>query len=167
VLDLRSARRGPLFDPDLGVAVDHGRPALERLLRHRPPMLLLDRITRVAPGRALVAERLLAHDDLGFRGHFPDHPLYPGALQVELMGQLGLCLQHFTDTTEVPDDASPPPVRLIRILDASFMSEARPGDLLTVLTEAIEDNGFTLRCAGQLLVGDRPVSACAFEALYG
>ncbi len=94
---VRQARRGPLFSSGvLPHVVAFGRPDLERLLPHRGSMLLLDDITHVDPvvGR-LVGHRRIAADDPVFRGHFPDAPVYPGVLQVEMSGQLGLCVHHF------------------------------------------------------------------------
>ena len=83
------------------------------------------------------------------------------------MGQAGLCLKHFVDraTTEVPPDTRPSPVRLLRVLEAHFMAPVRPGDTATLLAEVLEDDGYTFVTLGQMLVDDRPVSACAFEVM--
>ncbi|MCB9690164.1 MAG: hypothetical protein H6735_34295 [Alphaproteobacteria bacterium] len=167
---LRHARRRPLLEPGpTTLAVDLDRSALERLLRHRGPMLLLDRITAVDREQGtVVAERLLRAEDPAFDGHFPGDPVYPGSFQVEAMGQLGLTLSHLLSRgVEVPVDLRPPPVRLLAIHGASFVSEARPGDLLRVVARCVADTGMTLSCVGQLAVGERVVSACTFEALVG
>ena len=165
---LRAARRGPIFDPGQLTPVDLGPDAVRRLLPHRGSMLLVDRIHAVDPveGR-IAASPLMDPADTVFEGHFPGDPVYPGALQIESVGQCGLCLKHFVDgvTTEVPPDARPAPVRLLRILEASFIAPVRPGDAVTLLAEVLENDGYTFRTLGQMLVGGRPVSACAFEVM--
>lgn len=165
---LRKARRRRLFDPaptQLPVAYD--RSVLERLLRHRGPMLLLDGVRAVDPTRGRVEGlRELRANDPAFDGHFPGEPIYPGAFQVELMGQLGLTLVHFARSAEVPKDVTPPSVRLLQVLGAAFVTEAHPGATLTVLSEVVEDNGTTITCIAQILSGERIVSASAFEAIY-
>lgn len=166
---LRKARRKPLFEATTTTAVvDHDRGVIGRLLRHRGPMLLLDRIVAVDLEQGCVeARRTLRNNDPAFDGHFPDDPVYPGSFQVEMMGQLGLTLTWFLarQTTDIGEGTTPPMVRLIRIEGASFVSEARPGDELTVRARCLDDVGFTIHCAGQLCVGERIVSACTFEAL--
>ena len=66
---IRGIRRRPIVAEDAGVAVNIGRPELERLLPHRPPMLLLDAVERVdLRARAVRGRRALRPDDLGFAG---------------------------------------------------------------------------------------------------
>lgn len=167
---VRQARRGPLFSSGvLPHVVAFGRPDLERLLPHRGSMLLLDDITHVDPvvGR-LVGHRRIAADDPVFRGHFPDAPVYPGVLQVEMSGQLGLCVHHFlrVGAPLIPAGTKPAPVRLVRVRDASFVAEARPGDSLEILAELVEDNGYTFTALGQVLRDGAVLSASVFEAMF-
>lgn len=168
---VRQARRGPLFlAASLPHAVTFGRPEIERLLPHRGAMLLLDQLTHVDPdaGR-LVGRRRIDVADPVFRGHFPDAPIYPGVLQVEMSGQLGLCLQHFlrAGAPVIPPDTTPAPVRLVRVRDASFVAEARPGDELELQAELVEDNGYTFTALGQVLRDGQVLSASLFEAIFG
>ena len=68
-------------------------PELDELIPHRPPFRLVDGVSAVdLAGFRIRGHRTFRADDLGFDGHFPQDPVYPGVLQLELLGQLGLCL---------------------------------------------------------------------------
>jgi len=91
---VKKARRKPLFEPTASVReVAIGRSEIERLLPHRDPMLLVDRISGIDLGsETMRAHRRIDPGDPLLRGHFPGYPVYPGALLVETMGQASLCL---------------------------------------------------------------------------
>jgi 3-hydroxyacyl-[acyl-carrier-protein] dehydratase len=95
-----------------------------------------------------------------FRDHFPQDPVYPGVLLVEMMGQLALTLP----ALKAPA-AAPPKVRFIRLHDARFPGAALPGDELKVLAELIDDNGYTFLACGQVLRGAEVLAAAVFEAI--
>ncbi len=167
---VRRLRRTPLFVPGDLPACNLSASDIERILPHRGPMALVQQIIGLDPesGR-LEACRTLRPQDPAFDGHFPGAPVYPGAFQVELMGQAGLCLGWLCEAglATIPDSARPSAVRLTQVRNASFISEARPGDELTILCTRHFDDGWLLGCLAQILIKDRIVSVCAFEALKG
>lgn len=60
-----------------------------KVLPHRPPFLLIDRIEEVVPGERVVAIKNVTMNEPYFVGHFPSEPVMPGVLIVEAMAQAG------------------------------------------------------------------------------
>src|SRR5579862_1089602 len=76
--------------------IKYGRAIIERVLPHRPPMLLLDTLTHVDLQQGgLRAQRRIDPSDPVFAGHLPGQPTYPTVLLLEMVAQAAGCLDYF------------------------------------------------------------------------
>ena len=62
---------------------------IQKILPHRPPMLLVDRIIELEPFKSATGIKNITMNEPQFRGHFPGNPIMPGVLILEAMAQVG------------------------------------------------------------------------------
>ena len=147
-------RRGPVRD----------RLDIETLLPQRDPFLFLDRITCVdRTNRLIVCQYDLRQNAPIFAGHFPDRPMWPGVLQVEAVGQAGLCLIRLDSTR--PTDGIGPGMALTHILSARFIRPVLPGAEIEIVTRTVGDGLFTI-FVGQCLQHDAVCSVAAIQGIF-
>lgn len=105
---------------------------LERL-PHRYPMLLIDRVVEMYPGKSIVAIKNVSINEPYFPGHFPHHPVMPGVLILEAMAQAA-ALFSFSDSAALKsDDRGPSNVYYFVGIDgARFRKPVVAGDQLRI-----------------------------------
>jgi len=97
------------------------------LLPHQPPMRLLEEITSVIPGEQAVARRVAKLEDFYFQGHFPQNPIVPAIILVEMVAQAGGLV------AGAPLDDNSQPILNLRVAAIGpfkFPAAARPGMML-------------------------------------
>ena len=96
-----------------------------KLLPHRYPILLVDRVLEIETGKSIKALKNVTINESFFMGHFPKHPVMPGVLMIEAMAQAAALLS-FTTLGVTPDDKT---VYYFAGIDgARFKRPVGPGD---------------------------------------
>jgi 3-hydroxymyristoyl/3-hydroxydecanoyl-(acyl carrier protein) dehydratase len=145
------------------------RDDIKRILPHREPFLLVDRLTGVGFDEEVIAgSRFISPDDPIFAGHFPDYPVYPGCLEVEMIGQLGLCLHYFlgSRSTAVPSEVQPMNVRATRIVGAYYLAPVLPGREVTLIAKKLEYDEYFATMIGQVIADGKVACAAIGEVCF-
>lgn len=99
---------------------------IKRLLPHRYPFLLVDRVLECEPGKRVLAYKNVTGNEQFFEGHFPDRPVMPGVLVIEAMAQAGGVLSQLTHGGDTSGRLS----YLVKVDGAKFSRMVVPGDRL-------------------------------------
>ncbi|HEX7720149.1 MAG TPA: 3-hydroxyacyl-ACP dehydratase FabZ [Woeseiaceae bacterium] len=99
-----------------------------RLLPHRYPMLLIDRVSDYVANESLTALKNVSINEPFFQGHFPSRPVMPGVLIIEAMAQAGGILSYMSNQERDPDLI----YYLAGVDDARFRRPVVPGDQLEI-----------------------------------
>ncbi|MFP4520552.1 MAG: bifunctional UDP-3-O-[3-hydroxymyristoyl] N-acetylglucosamine deacetylase/3-hydroxyacyl-ACP dehydratase [Fibrobacterota bacterium] len=134
-----------------------GIDEIKKILPHRYPFLLVDRVTDLTAGKNIRAYKNVSVNEEFFNGHFPDFPVMPGVLQVEGLAQTGGLLMAQS-------------VRNIKNKNTFFMSldnvkfrrPVRPGDRLNYSVEIIKMRGNICKFSGKADVDGNTVCESVF-----
>lgn len=108
---------------------------MERL-PHRYPMLLIDRVIDMAPGKSIVAIKNVSINEPFFNGHFPHHPVMPGVLIVEAMAQASALFSFTDENRGLLCEEAKMAYYLVGIDGARFRRPVVPGDQLRIEVKA-------------------------------
>ena len=102
---------------------------IEKILPQKDPFILIDKVTELEPGEKVVAVKDIKTNDWFFKGHFPGHPVMPGALIIEAMAQTSILLYYskYKDSLKKKPD-----YYLGAINKATFKHPVGPGDQLKI-----------------------------------
>ena len=119
-----------------------------RVLPHRHPAILVDRVLEVVPGARILAVKNVTISEPVFAGHFPDRPVLPGVYVLEALAQAGALLAHATD----PFDPAERALYLLGVDRARFRRVIVPGDRLELRCEVAARRGDTwrLKCSASV-----------------
>lgn len=124
--------------------------AIQAILPHRYPFLLVDRIIELEPKVRIVGIKQVTINEQFFQGHFPGAPVMPGVLQIEAMAQVGaiLALREFDDRdSKIPFFSG--------IESARFRRPVVPGDTLTIEVIALRTGSKVQKMRGITRVDDQ------------
>jgi UDP-3-O-[3-hydroxymyristoyl] N-acetylglucosamine deacetylase / 3-hydroxyacyl-[acyl-carrier-protein] dehydratase len=122
-----------------------------KLLPHRPPFLMVDRILKI-DGNKITGAKSVTINEAYFQGHFPGHPIMPGVLQLEAMAQVAgvLLLKQVETASQV--------AYFMSAEDVKWRKPVLPGDVLIIEVEMTKIRGKIGKAKGMCKVGGEIVS---------
>jgi 3-hydroxyacyl-[acyl-carrier-protein] dehydratase len=136
--------------------------AILRLLPHRPPFLLVDRVTSWTPNGKLTAVKAVTMNEPHVVGHFPGHPVMPGVLILEALAQACALLAILSLP---PEDVKRKVTYLMGIDGARFRRPVVPGDRLDLVVEIVRQKGPVWKIKGSALLEGQEVAGGEFMAM--
>src|SRR5579872_2522720 len=134
---------------------------IKKLLPHRPPMLLVERLTDIVKMQSATGWKAVSINEPYFQGHFPDYAVMPGVLIVEAMAQTaGAVVVH-----SLGFEREKRIVYFMTIEKARFRKPVHPGDMLRMPVNALRRRGLVWRFEGQAYVGDTLCAEAEFSAM--
>jgi len=146
------------IDPDLGNADIN---AIKRMIPHRYPFLLIDRVVNIDPNKAAVGLKGVTASEPYFEGHFPARPVMPGVLIVEAMAQTAGVLVVRTLGMYDSDRL----VYFMSIEGAKFRSVVQPGEVLELHVAVLRGRSKVWKFHGEARVGNRLCAEAQFTAM--
>ncbi len=127
---------------------------IKKIIPHRDPFLLIDTIEEMDEGKKVVATKHMKEDEFWFKGHFPDYPVVPGVLMLEMMAQAGA-----VSMLVLPENKGKLGF-FGGVKEAKFRRQVVPGDTLRIEVEIIKVKGSVGVGKGVCTVnGEKAVSA--------
>jgi len=138
----------------------YGIEEIMRVLPHRYPFLLVDRILEIEEGKRVVGIKNVTINEPFFQGHFPGHPIMPGVLIVEAMAQVGGML--LLGSLEEPDTKV---VYFMSLDNIKFRKPVKPGDQIVFEVEIIQMRGKIAKTRGVARVDGEVVAEAEMAAM--
>jgi 3-hydroxyacyl-[acyl-carrier-protein] dehydratase len=135
--------------------------AIEAILPHRYPFLLVDRVIAIEPMKKLVGVKCVTVNENFFNGHFPGHPVMPGVLILEALAQAGGLLVKFS----LAEDTSGKVTYLMAIDNARFRKPVVPGDRMELHVEIVKQKGPIWKTNGKAIVDGEVVAEADYMAM--
>ena len=137
-----------------------------KILPHRYPFLLVDRITELEPGKRVVGIKNVTCNEPFFQGHFPGNPIMPGVLIIEAMAQVGGVLARLSveDAMGKDKEAS---IYFMSIDKVKFRKPVVPGDQIVFDVKPLRTGSKVWKMAGKAFVDDSLVAEAELMATIG
>ena len=119
---------------------------IKKILPHRYPMLLVDRILGLEPMKWAIGIKNITANEMQFLGHFPDNPIMPGVLLIEAMAQVGGVAMLY------PEENRGKIAMFGKIDKVRFYKPVVPGDQVITRTDVtkVRGNMGTIHCEGKV-----------------
>ena len=134
---------------------------IKEIIPHRDPFLLIDEIVELEPGVRAVGKKYLTEDDYWFKGHFPQEPVQPGVLTIEMLAQTGAVC-----ALSLPENKGK--IAFFAGIDkARFRGKAGPGDVLILTVEVTKTVHGISFCKGVATVDGKKIVTAEFSSALG
>ena len=133
---------------------------IKKLLPHRYPFLLVDRVIELTPREKIVGIKQVSINEPFFQGHFPGAPVMPGVLVIEALAQCGAILA----LREI-EDRNAKLVLFTGIREARFRRPVVPGDTLILEVTAIRVGSRVQRMRGEAM-NEKHGKRCGYRDEY-
>ncbi len=134
-----------------------------RMLPHRYPFVMIDRVLSVVSEKEVVALKNVTINEPFFQGHFPTKPVMPGVLMLEGMAQAGGMLAFCSE----PEHIGKKLLYFAGIDKARFRRPVGPGDQLIYKVEQIKKKRGIMKLAGKAYVDEKLVAEAELLASFG
>jgi 3-hydroxyacyl-[acyl-carrier-protein] dehydratase len=112
-----------------------GTKEIMEIIPHRQPMLLIDTMEELEPGKRGIGKKCVSYNEPFFAGHFPKEPIMPGVLMVEALAQVGAVV-----LLSCPEFRGKTPY-FGAVNSCKFKRKVLPGDVLLLEVEMIKQKG--------------------------
>lgn len=135
---------------------------IEKLLPHRYPFLLVDRIIELEPGKRIVGVKCVSANEPFFPGHFPEMKVMPGVLILEALAQCSALMT----LPAIPEAERAGKVIFFMAIDrARFRKPVVPGDRLELHCTMLRSKGTIIKAKGEAKVDGQVVAEGEFMAM--
>ncbi|MCV6824317.1 MULTISPECIES: 3-hydroxyacyl-ACP dehydratase FabZ [Halocynthiibacter] len=134
---------------------------IQRIIPHRYPFLLIDKVVDVDPGKSAVGIKNVTYNEPHFQGHFPGAPIMPGVTIIESMAQSAAVLVGLW--LEMVD--KPLLVYFMSVDNAKFRQKVVPGDVLELHVTVKKARGMIWLFHGEAKVDGKVVAEAEFKAM--
>ncbi|MGB1360724.1 MAG: 3-hydroxyacyl-ACP dehydratase FabZ [Alphaproteobacteria bacterium] len=138
---------------------------ISKILPHRYPFLLVDKIIEIEEYESCVGIKNVTYNEPQFQGHFPGHPIMPGVMLVEAMAQVASLMALLPESKKglSMDDKV---IYFMSIDEVKFRRPVVPGDTLRIETKKIQTRGNIWSFYGRVLVDDKVCTEAKFKACF-
>ena len=134
---------------------------LMKLLPHRHPLLMIDRLIDIRPGESAIGVKCVTYNEPFFPGHFPGKPVMPGVLIIEAMAQAAAAFTGYTENLDTSDKV----VLFMGVDRARFRRPVVPGDQLHIKVRTVQRRAPVWKFAGEATVEGAKVAEAQFSAM--
>lgn len=146
----RAVRNSRPSYPPMSSELNFDISKILRVLPHRSPFLLIDRVTEIEPRTSARAIKCVTYNEPFFPGHFPGQPMFPSVLLIESMSQLMCVLAYASEAM----DTTQKMFWFVGIDKARFRHPVTPGDRVELTAKVVQRRSNIWKCDCTASVGE-------------